>query len=84
MPRGSELNEVDFVKFWQTCEDTEELCEKAGMSWDVLRIRANYYRRKGVPLKYYGNHYNKDFKALAELAASLNTDTTEKSARRTT
>jgi hypothetical protein len=71
MPRGSELNEVDFVTIWQTSKSRAEVVARAGMDFNTLRVRANYYRRQGVDLKYYDNNNYKDYSALAELAEKL-------------
>ena len=68
------LDGATFVKAWQQADDKQTVCEITGLSIKQASILAANMRKRGVPLKKFtrGNRY--DYKDLAALAKSLNSD----------
>lgn len=59
-----------FVRAWQSSETWEAFLKASGISEGSARMRANNYRKKGIPLKRYpGQSFDVD--ALAKLAREL-------------
>lgn len=47
----SKIDPKDFVKYWQSLDETEEIANKLGTTREKVIQLASIYRRKGVPLK---------------------------------
>ena len=65
----------DFVRAWQAAKSIAEVMKLTGMTVGAVYARACDYRKKGVPLKSMmapGGRNPLDYKALADLANSLN------------
>jgi hypothetical protein len=63
----------EFVRIWQAATSTADVATELGMTVNAAASKASRYRKAGVPLKdlRVGNNAP-DYKALAELARSLN------------
>ena len=64
----------DFVTAWQTSTSAQEVARKLGLSHQSVLNRAQNYRKKGVPLKKYGEIMRCNYDALADLAKKLSND----------
>lgn len=67
----------EFVTTWQTSTSTAEVARKLGISLQSAISRSGNYRKKGVPLKRFGQVYKCNYDALADLAKKLSQDKPE-------
>ena len=65
------ISPEDFVTTWQTSTSSTEVARKLGLSLQSVINRAQNYRKKGVPLKRYGQVIKCNYDALADLAKKL-------------
>ncbi len=62
----------DFIRIWQTSNSTKEVSEKVGIDRSAVRVRVDFYRKRGIPLKKYKNaRESLNIEALTKLAKSL-------------
>ncbi len=55
----------EFVYTWQTSRSAKEVAEKLGKRYASVKSKASWYRRAGIPLKYFhGKEGSKPFRHL--------------------
>ena len=66
---NKELNAKKFIEIWQSSKTLEEVAEKMHEPKTAIANRAQYYRKRGIPLKKFAQHY--DWDSLKNYAESF-------------
>lgn len=65
---SNKLTAEVFIRNWQKSKSVRDFCTRTGMNTGTACTRANYYRKKGVPLKKFHRSDSLDFEQLKNLA----------------
>ena len=66
------ISPEEFIKAWQTSQSHNEVAKKTGLKVAGLTSKSVYYRKKGIPLKFFsrGRGRSLDLPKLIQLAKS--------------